>query len=218
MPRADEYMPRILKHEGGFVNHPADPGGATNRGVTIGTLRKLGIDKDGDGDSDLADLKALTEADAAKVFKRFYADAVQADLLPRGVDYAVTDFAVNSGPVRAAQHLQRALGVEADGHIGPKTIAAAAKADPAKVIEAVCASRLAFMRQLSAWATFGKGWSARVAECRRLALGDLIAAPAPEKPPVAASAPENVSAPPAPATGLLAAILALLARIFGKAK
>jgi len=58
------------------VNHPRDPGGATNRGVTIGTLRKLGIDKDGDGDSDIADLRLLTEADAVAVFKRFYVDAV----------------------------------------------------------------------------------------------------------------------------------------------
>lgn len=172
MKRYQEYMPRILKHEGGFVNHPKDPGGATNRGVTIATLRRLGIDKDGDGDSDLVDLKALTADDAATVFKRFYGDAVQADLLPRGLDYAMADFAVNSGPSRAAQHLQRILGVPADGHIGPATLAAVAKRDAADLIEALHQSRLRFLRNLKAWATFGRGWQARIDEVRRLALDD----------------------------------------------
>jgi len=78
---------------------------------------------DGDGDSDIADLRNLRESDAVRVFKLFYADKVQADLLPIGLDYAMTDFAVNSGPSRAAKHLQRILGVEQDGDIGPKTLA-----------------------------------------------------------------------------------------------
>lgn len=172
MKRFQEYMPRILKHEGGFVNHPKDPGGATNRGVTIGTLRRLGIDKDGDGDSDIVDLKALTADDAALVFKRFYGDAVQADLLPRGLDYAMTDFAVNSGPTRAAEHLQRILGVAVDGHIGPATLAAVAKRDTAELIEALHQSRLRFLRNLKTWATFGKGWQARVDDVRKHALDD----------------------------------------------
>lgn len=172
MKRYQEYMPRILRHEGGFVDHPADPGGATNRGVTIGTLRKLGIDKDGDGDSDIVDLKLLTADDAAAVFKRFYADPVQADLLPRGLDYAMTDFAVNSGPTRAARHLQRIVGVADDGHIGPKTLAAAATRDPADLIEALHQSRLRFLRGLKTWATFGKGWQRRVDDVRREALED----------------------------------------------
>lgn len=172
MKRYQEYMPRILKHEGGFVNHPKDPGGATNRGVTIGTLKRLGIDKDGDGDSDVVDLRLLTADDAAKVFKRFYGDAVQADLLPRGLDYAMTDFAVHAGPPRAAQHLQRILGVTADGHIGPKTLAAVAKRDPEDLIRALHASRLRFLRGLATWATFGKGWQRRVDEVLKEALED----------------------------------------------
>jgi len=68
MSRASVYIPRILKHEGGFVDHPKDPGGATNRGVTIGTLKRLGIDVNGDGDSDIADLRNLRESDAVRVF------------------------------------------------------------------------------------------------------------------------------------------------------
>lgn len=176
MNRYQEYMPRILKHEGGFVNHPKDPGGATNRGVTIGTLRRLGIDKDGDGDSDIVDLKLLTADDAATVFKRFYGDAVQADFLPRGLDYAMTDFAVNSGPARAAEHLQRILGVVVDGHVGPATLAAIPKRDTRDLIEALHKSRLRFLRNLKTWAEFGKGWQARVDDVRRHALADAARA------------------------------------------
>ncbi|WP_299949063.1 glycosyl hydrolase 108 family protein [uncultured Ruegeria sp.] len=161
---ANEAIRRILKHEGGFVNHPRDPGGATNKGVTIGTLRSLGMDLDGDGDVDVTDLKRLTTDDAVKVYKRFYWDAVQADMLPNGVDYTVADFAVNSGPRRAIQYLQRVVGVTADGHIGPKTIAAVGLMAPKDVIRQVNARRLAFMQRLKTWPTFGKGWQRRVDE------------------------------------------------------
>jgi lysozyme family protein len=170
--RAAIYIPLILKHEGGFVNHPKDPGGATNWGVTIGTLKRLKIDVDGDGDSDIVDLRNLRESDAVRVFKLFYADAVKADFLPPGLDYAMTDFAVNSGPGRAAQHLQRILGVEADGDIGPKTLAAVAQADAAALIVALSESRLRFMRSLPIWDTFKNGWTARVADVQRQALLD----------------------------------------------
>lgn len=163
---SDESILLILKHEGGFVDHPRDPGGATNRGVTIGTLRGLGMDLDGDGDVDVSDLKQLTEADAVKVYKRFYWDKVEGDLLPSGIDYTVADFAVNSGPKRAAQHLQRALGVTDDGDIGPVTIEAALNADHVTVIDAVNDSRLQFMMRLKIWPTFKNGWSRRVREVR----------------------------------------------------
>lgn len=175
MTRASICIPRILKHEGGFVNDPRDAGGATNRGVTIGTLRSLGMDIDGDGDIDVADVRALTEPQAVIIYKQFYWDAVQADLLPAGVDYAVADFAVNSGPRRAAEHLQRALGLRADGVIGPRTLAAASKADRRATINLICDSRLAFMRSIRGgrdWAAFGKGWTRRVEETRALALQD----------------------------------------------
>lgn len=216
MTRYKEYMPRILKHEGGYINHPKDPGGATNRGVTIGTLRRLGIDKDGDGDSDVIDLKLLTADDAATVFKRFYGDAVQADLLPRGLDYAMTDFAVNSGPTRAVEHLQRIIGVKIDGHIGPATIAAVAKRDPAELIEALHQSRLRFLRNLKTWKTFGKGWGARLDEVRKHALTDIKAkqvdAVIPTPKPVAVS-----RAPDADAKGFWATlIVAILGILKGK--
>lgn len=200
MNRSNTYMPRILAHEGGLVNNPNDPGGWTNRGVTIGTLKKLGIDKDGDGDSDLADLKLLTAADAAKVFKRFYADHVQADLLPIGLDYAMTDFAVNSGPTRAAEHLQRILGVAVDGHIGPQTLAKVAQCDAKALIVALSESRLRFLRNLKTWGTFGAGWQRRVFEVQAAALNDADGAtkPAPIKslpPKPPATAPQPAQAP-----------------------
>ena len=214
MSRANEYMPRILAHEGGFVNNPKDPGGATNRGVTIGTLRKLGIDKDGDGDSDVVDLKLLTATDAAMVFKRFYADPVQADLLPVGLDYAVTDFAVNSGPSRAAQHLQRILGVQADGHIGPKTIAALAGRNVVDLISAISASRLKFMRNLPTWATFGKGWQARVDAVRADAIRDAMgAAHVSKTPKTEHDTPDVLTAP-----SFLAGIIVAIAAFFRKGK
>lgn len=173
----DLWLFEVLKHEGGFVDHPKDPGGATNKGITIGTLKRLGIDVDGDGDSDIADLKALRHSDVARVYRLFYWDAVRGDLLPSGVDFAVADFAVNSGVARASQHLQRALGVKDDGSIGPKTVDAATRADAAQIINRVCDSRLAFMKQAKdkrtgekLWPHFKNGWSRRVAEVRAASL------------------------------------------------
>lgn len=198
MTRADEYMPRIIAHEGGYVDHPQDPGDATNLGVTIGTLRKIGIDKDGDGDSDVVDLRMLTVKDATSVFKRFYADPVQADLLPDGLDYAMTDFAVNSGPVRAAQHLQRILGVADDGNIGPKTIAALGLRNTVDVINLLCDSRLKFLHSLRTWRTFGKGWMARVSAVRADAIRDATgqaSKPLPSKPVAASPAPKPATKP-----------------------
>lgn len=220
MSRSEIYIPRILRHEGGFVDHPQDPGGATNRGVTIGTLRRLGIDKDGDGDSDIVDLRLITEADAVAVFKRFYADAVQADLLPPGLDYAMADFAVNSGPARAAQHLQRILGVTPDGHIGPKTIAAIGGWNVPALIDKLCESRLRFMRGLKTWGTFGKGWERRVRQVNSEAVADYlasttkpVAAPKPTTKPVVVDEPASGAR-----QGFWAAIIAIIASFFGGKK
>lgn len=211
---AEDCLSRILKSEGGYVNNPKDPGGATNMGVTIGTLRQLGMDLNGDGDIDVTDLKLLTKADAIKVFRHFYWDKVEADLLPGGIDYATADFAVNSGPARAAIHLQRVLGVEADGHVGPITIEAARKANPEDVVLELCASRLRFMRQIRhrktgelLWNTFGNGWKARVDRVRAYSLELIHTAPQRPQEPSKGAGPEN------PLAALLTALLRALGLI-----
>lgn len=147
----------VLAHEGGFVNHPKDPGGATNKGITIATYRAH-VKKNGT----VNDLKNITDAQVEKVYREEYWNKIKGDQLPSGVDYAVFDFAVNSGPARAAQYLQSVVGVKQDKIIGPATIAAVNKMQPAKVIADLCAKRLAFLKALSTWPTFGKGWGRRV--------------------------------------------------------
>lgn len=171
----------VLRHEGGFVNHPKDPGGATNKGITIGTYRRY-INAKGT----VADLKAITDEQVATVYKKHYWDKVRGDDLPSGVDYAVFDFAVNSGPARAAKYLQSVVGVKQDGIIGRETIAAATWSDPGATINALCDKRMAFLRGLSTWSAFGKGWTNRVANVRHHAL-DMAGrkeepAPAPKPP------------------------------------
>lgn len=166
----DAWLDQVLKHEGAFVNHPRDPGGATNRGITIGTLKRLQIDVDGDGDSDIVDLRLLRVEHAALVYRLFYWDAVRADLLPSGIDVCVADFAVNSGPARAASHLQIAIGAVADGDVGPKTLELARRADPVPVIARISTSRLRFMQRQPTWRDFGRGWTARVNAVEAFAL------------------------------------------------
>jgi lysozyme family protein len=156
----------VLKEEGGFVDNPNDPGGATNKGITIGTFRQW-VKPGGT----VADLKAITPQQVATVYRHQYWDAIKGDDLPAGVDYAVFDFAVNSGVGRAARYLQRIAGVPDDGAIGNMTLAAVRGKPAAFVIGQLCDSRLAFLRGLATWSTFGKGWGARVERVRAAAFG-----------------------------------------------
>lgn len=160
-------LSRVLKHEGGYVDHPRDPGGATNKGVTLATFRRY-VKPNGTK----ADLRAITEVQVATVYYKHYWAAVHGNELPAGVDYAVFDLAVNSGPSRAARFLQRVVGVIQDGRIGPTTLAAARKADPTEVIARLCDARLAWLKTLKTWPTFGKGWERRVTEVRHDAILD----------------------------------------------
>lgn len=146
-----------LAHEGGYVDHPKDPGGATNLGITIGTLSAYRGQK-----VSKAEVKALTKAEASDIYRAQYWLTVKGNDLPPGLDYAVFDYAVNSGPGRAVKDLQRVLGVAADGVIGAHTLDAIRKADVAATIKALCARRLAFLKSLKTWSTFGKGWQRRV--------------------------------------------------------
>ena len=154
-------LAEVLRHEGGWADHPEDPGGATMKGVTIGTFeryKKRKVTK--------AELRAISDFDLQLIYRKEYWDKVRGDDLPRGLDLVAFDGAVNSGPSRGAKWLQVGLGVVADGRIGPATLAAAQAADAAEVIGHATAARMTFLRGLRTWGTFGRGWTARVNSVR----------------------------------------------------
>jgi lysozyme family protein len=147
----------VLAHEGGFVNHPDDPGGATNRGITARTLaahlgRNVTVD----------DVRNISDHTVATIYRRNYWDAARCSVMPAGLDYAVFDFAVNSGVSRAVRTLQTVLGVNADGVIGDITLRAILNADVTQLIFDLCDRRMAFLKGLRTWRTFGRGWTRRV--------------------------------------------------------
>ncbi len=160
----DQCLALVLKHEGGWVNDPHDPGGETNMGVTKKTWEDWVGHPVPPGS-----LKTLTVADVAPVYRKNYWDKVRGDDLPDGVDYAVFDYAVNSGVTRASRQLQACARVEADGIIGMKTLAAVKAADPVALIKCICDNRLAFLKSLPTWNRFGKGWGNRVADVSKTA-------------------------------------------------
>jgi lysozyme family protein len=142
----DACLPIVLKHEGGYVDHPRDPGGATNLGVTIGTWSAwLGRR------ATKAEVKALTVADVKPVYRERYWNVVGADGYRRGADLAVFDAAVNSGPGRATGWAKAVTST------GANTVA---------FVNAYCDVRLGFLKRLGTWDAFGKGWSRRVADIR----------------------------------------------------
>lgn len=166
-------LDEVLRHEGGYADHPSDPGGATNMGITHKTLarwRKVSpwwkLSKD--------EVRTLGREEAARIYRASYWNRVNAPGLPSGLDLAVFDFAVNSGPDRAVRTLQAEIGAVADGQVGPLTVEAVKQRIAGKgiadLIEAYCNRRLLFLGQLSTFAIFGKGWSARVAAVRQAAI------------------------------------------------
>jgi lysozyme family protein len=155
----------VLDHEGGFVDHPADPGGATNLGCTKATWERW-VDRPCTVD----EIRALTPADVAPLYREKYWNRAGANDLPTGIDYCVFDTAIHSGPGRAVKFLQEVLGAAVDGVIGPRTLAFCDEADPRQVIDSYCATRLKFLEELPTWKTFGRGWSRRVTDVRRQAL------------------------------------------------
>lgn len=161
----DEALRRLLVHEGGYSDHPQDAGGPTMYGITIHDYRKY-VNPHGTAD----DVRTMPLAVAKKIYREKYWNEMNCDNLPAGIDYAVFDYGVNSGVGRAPKVLQRIVGEAQDGVIGARTIAAAAKMNAADVINRMCDERIAFLRGLSNWGAFGKGWSRRVSEVRAAAL------------------------------------------------
>lgn len=150
-------LAHVLIHEGGYVDHPDDPGGATNFGITLATLqswRGRSVTK--------ADVRALTKGEAGEIYKARYWDSCRCDELPGPVAFIVFDAAVNHGVGRVARILQEALDVTADGRIGPVTIAAANTADPRALVCEIAARRMVLYASLAHFRTFGLGWSRRL--------------------------------------------------------
>lgn len=171
----DGALKRVLVHEGGYADHPADPGGATMQGITQrvydGWRRRHG--------QPVRPVRRIAPDEVAAIYRRQYWDALRADDLPAGLDYALFDAAVNSGPAQAAKWLQRTLGVAADGQVGEATLAALDRRAAVALIDALCDRRLAMLRSLRTFPTFGAGWTRRVAEVRAAAKA-LAGAATPE--------------------------------------
>lgn len=154
--QADE---RVSVHEGGYVNHPKDPGGATDRGVT---QRVYDAFRQRNGMTS-RDVRLMTDGERVAIYRGSYWLPIKGDQLPPGVGYVVYDGAVNSGVSQSVKWLQRALGVKVDGVLGPATLAAAQQdPDHDALIVRICERRMAFLRALRTWKTFGKGWTRRV--------------------------------------------------------
>jgi len=147
----EEAFRVVIGHEGGYVNHPSDPGGETRYGISKRAYPH-------------EDIKNLTLARAQALYRKDYWDVVRADEIPKHVRLAVFDAAVNSGVLQAVKWLQRAVGVVDDGTIGPKTLSAIIATDPYKLAATFIGQRLKFMTDLKTWDTFGRGWARRIAE------------------------------------------------------
>jgi len=161
----DKCLEMLLKHEGGFVNHPKDPGGMTNLGVT-----KAVYDKWTGKNSTEAEMRALTPDDVAPIYKKNYWDKCRCDELPSGADWSVFDWAVNSGSGRPAKAIQRIVGAKQDGAIGPKTLTMIANQEPKIIIEKMYDQRQSFYENLKTFKTFGRGWTRRNEETKETAL------------------------------------------------
>lgn len=160
----DTAFDRLIGHEGGYSNHPDDPGGETMWGVTIAVARANGY---------AGPMRDLPRDTAKTIYRAQYWDKVKADSMPFPVAFQVFDAAVNHGPGQAAKLLQRTVGVADDGIIGPKTLAAVAARGAAAILLAFNAEREQFYTDLKTWPSFGKGWSRRVVANLRYAAGDI---------------------------------------------
>jgi lysozyme family protein len=151
----------MLKSEGGFVNHPSDPGGMTNLGVTKSTWENW-VGRE----SDENEMRSLTPEKVEPLYKKKFWDAVRADELPTGISYLVFEFAVNAGVGRSIKTLQSAVGTTPDGWFGPITMVALQAIDPHELIERFSQAKEEFYRSLSTFSVFGKGWLNRVADVK----------------------------------------------------
>jgi hypothetical protein len=173
-PNFSRCFELVLKQEGGFVDNPADPGGATNMGITKATLEHFR------GEAvTVDDVRNLKKEEAGQIYQARYWNALNCDALPAGLDLIVFDFGVNSGPTRAARLLQATAGAKDDGAIGPSTLGAIKANDVAEIIKLYSQRRLEFLQNLPTFGEFGRGWTRRVTEIRDAALAMAAASSRP---------------------------------------
>ncbi|KCV31206.1 glycoside hydrolase, family 108, partial [Bordetella bronchiseptica 00-P-2730] len=150
----DTAFDRLIGHEGGYSNNPADPGGETMWGVTAAVARANGY---------TGPMRDMPRDTAKAIYRARYWTPVRGDMLPPAVAFQVFDAAVNHGTGQAAKWLQAAVGTAQDGQIGPLTLNAAAGMNPTMLALLFNSARMMFYTNLPTWPTFGKGWARRVA-------------------------------------------------------
>ena len=161
----EQCMEWLLAHEGGYVDHPEDPGGETNLGVTQRVYKRWCMEQD----YQPKDMRDLTPEDVTPIYRANYWQAIAGDELSSGLDWCCFDFAVNAGPARSARSIQTIVKVKADGAIGKITLAAIASHDAASLIDALHDRRQRFYEKLKTFEHFGKGWTRRNQETKEQA-------------------------------------------------
>jgi lysozyme family protein len=151
----DEAFDALLKHEGGFSDHAADPGGKTSFGVTEAVARREGY---------RGDMRDYPLDEAKRVYQKLYWNALRLDDLRSEFRFDLFDAGVNSGVAQTVRWVQRIVGVTVDGLLGPRTLSAVNNSDAAKFLAKFNGQRLLFMTSLSTWPSFGRGWARRIAE------------------------------------------------------
>lgn len=194
-------LDHVLRHEGGYVNHPNDPGGETNFGISKRSYPNENI-------------KGMTKKRAGEIYRRDYWNAVRGDDLPYGLDLVAFDAAVNSGVSRGAKWVQGAVGAQQDGKIGPATLLRVGKTDAREAINLACNTRLLFLMGLPTWGTFGKGWQRRVVDVNNTALG-MVRAPVETvtRPDTTPYSPRPVAPAPAHGGKIAAAVIAAVVAV-----
>ncbi len=151
------WLDAVFEAEGGWSNHPEDSGRETMMGITLATFRSWR----GDDDLTAEDLRDISKQECGEIYLARYWNAVRADQLPGGIDVYTADFAVSSGPGRAAAKLQELIGAKVDTFIAEKSIAAVRSKDPMQLLLDYHQARMEFLMSLKNWTTFGRGWTNR---------------------------------------------------------
>lgn len=201
-----EALAALLLHEGGYADHPSDPGGETNYGITVAVARASGY---------TGPMRSIPMDVVKRIYRAKYWDALRCDELPSGVDYAVFDYGVNSGIGRSGKVLRRVMGISDSSYqVTDAVLSAARNVDAEGLVDDICSERMRFLQNLKTWPVFGKGWGRRVTEVKALALRMAKTKAAAPIPPPDIPAPEP--APPAQSGGFFHILAALLAALFGR--